>query len=325
MIIVTGAAGFIGSNLVAALEARGERVVVCDWLGSEDKWRNLAKRNLDAIIAPEQLDEFLKTQGRDLDAIFHMGAISTTTEKNVDLIVENNIRLSQKLWNWCSEMKVKFIYASSAATYGDGSKGFKDGENAEQLAKLHPLNPYGWSKHFFDRWLMQHKGFSGSPQCVGLKFFNVYGPNEYHKGGQRSVAHQIFPYTQRGEAFPLFKSHNPQYEDGGQLRDFIWVGDCVQVMLWLYDRPKVSGLFNLGTGKARSFADLAVAVYQAAGKAPMIQYRPMPQELQEKYQYFTEADMGKLRAAGYTAPFTSLEDGVKLYVQKYLATSEPYL
>jgi len=325
MIIVTGGAGFIGSNLVAALEARGERVVVCDWLGSEEKWRNLAHRNLEAIIAPEQLDDFLKTQGRDVDAIFHMGAISTTTEKNVDLIVENNIRLSQKLWSWCSEMKVKFIYASSAATYGDGSKGFKDGENAEHLAKLRPLNPYGWSKHFFDRWLTQHKAFSASSQCVGLKFFNVYGPNEYHKGGQRSVAHQIFPYAKRGEAFLLFKSHNPEYQDGGQLRDFIWVGDCIQVMLWLYDRPKVNGLFNLGTGKARSFADLAVAVYQAAGKAPLIQYRDMPQELQEKYQYFTEADMAKLRAAGYTAPFTSLEEGVKLYVQKYLATPEPYV
>jgi ADP-L-glycero-D-manno-heptose 6-epimerase len=323
MIIVTGGAGFIGSNLVAALEARGERVVVCDWLGSEDKWRNIAKRDLEALIAPEQLDEFLKIQGSDVTAIFHMGAISTTTETDADLIIETNFRLSQKLWAWCREMKVNFIYASSAATYGDGSAGFNDVDSQDGLAKLKPLNPYGWSKHLFDRWLARRIG--GSSQCVGLKFFNVYGPNEYHKGTQRSVVHQIYPFAMRGEAFALFKSHNPEYEDGGQLRDFIWVGDCVNAMLWLCDHPKVSGLFNLGTGKARSFADLAVAVYKAAGKAPLIKYRDMPKELQEKYQYFTEAEMGKLRAAGYTAPFTSLEDGVKQYVQKYLATAEPYI
>ncbi|MGE3622884.1 MAG: NAD-dependent epimerase/dehydratase family protein, partial [Bdellovibrionales bacterium] len=211
--------------------------------------------------------------------------------------------------------------ATSAATYGDGSAGFKDDESIAALARLKPLNPSGWSKHAFDRWLARQK----SPmQCVGLKFFNVYGPNEYHKGGQRSVVHQVYPFAMREEAFPLFKSHNPQYEDGGQLRDFIWVGDCVHVMLWLYDHPKISGLFNLGTGKARSFADLAIAVYRAAGKAPLIKYRDMPDELRAKYQYFTEAEMGKLRAAGYTAPFTSLEDGVKTYVQKYLA-ADPYI
>jgi ADP-L-glycero-D-manno-heptose 6-epimerase len=324
MIIVTGGAGFIGSVLVAALEARGEHVTVCDWLGRENKWRNIAKRDLDALVAPEQLDEFLKMRGADVKAIFHMGAISTTTETDADLIVETNIRLSQKLWAWCQHEKLPFIYASSAATYGDGSTGFKDADDPSALAKLRPLNPYGWSKHVFDRWVMRQKPKGGS-QCVGVKFFNVYGPNEYHKGGQRSVVHQIYPFALRGEAFPLFKSHNPQYEDGGQLRDFIWVGDCVNAMLWLYDHPKLSGLFNLGTGKARSFADLTVAVYRAAGKAPLIKYRDMPEELQAKYQYFTEADMGKLRAAGYTAPFTSLEDGVKQYVQKYLASDDEYI
>ncbi len=324
MLIVTGGAGFIGSNLVAALEARGERVVVCDWLGTEDKWRNIAKRDLEGVIAPEQLADFLKSQGSEVEGVFHMGAISTTTEKNVDLIIETNFRLSRDLWLWCKEMRVPFIYASSAATYGDGVAGFKDDESIEGLAKLKPLNPYGWSKHLFDRWVTRQKPHAGGFPCAGLKFFNVYGPNEYHKGGQRSVAHQVFEAAARGETFALFKSHKSDYEDGGQLRDFIWVGDCVNVMLWLYDHPKATGLFNLGTGKARSFADLAVAVYQAAGKAPLIKYRDMPDELRDKYQYFTEADMGKLRAAGYTAPFTKLEDGVKLYIQKYLATQDQY-
>ncbi len=327
MIIVTGGAGFIGSNLVAALDAHGERVVVCDWLGNEDKWRNIAKRDLEAVIAPEQLSGFLDHHGSDIEAIFHLGAISATTETDADLIIDTNFRLSCKLWQWCKDTHVQFIYASSAATYGDGSQGFKDDESIEGLSKLQPLNPYGWSKHLFDRWIARRKSRgSGAPsQCVGLKFFNVYGPNEYHKGSMRSVPEQIYPFTVRDEAFPLFKSHNPDYQDGGQLRDFVWVGDCVKVMIWLLEHPKINGLYNLGTGKARSFADLAVAVYQAAGKAPQISYRPMPQELQGKYQYFTEAKMDKLRAAGYTAPFTSLEDGVKLYVQKYLAMADKYV
>ncbi|MGE3623144.1 MAG: NAD-dependent epimerase/dehydratase family protein, partial [Bdellovibrionales bacterium] len=197
MIIVTGGAGFIGSNLVAALEARGKHVIVCDWLGREDKWRNIAKRDLHALIAPEKLDDYLRDQGGDIETVFHLGAISTTTETDVDLIAENNIRLSQKLWNWCREARARFIYASSAATYGDGSAGFKDDESIAALARLKPLNPYGWSKHAFDRWLARQK----SPmQCVGLKFFNVYGPNEYQKGGQRSVVHQVYPFAMREEA-----------------------------------------------------------------------------------------------------------------------------
>jgi len=324
MIVVTGGAGFIGSNLVAALERRGSRVAISDWLGDSDKWRNLGKRDLEAIVAPERLEDFLAAQGDEVEALFHMGAISSTTEKNADLIVETNLRLSQKLFRFCRDRNIPFIYASSAATYGDGAAGFRDDESPEALAKLRPLNPYGWSKHLFDRWV-GHRRKDGGPQVVGLKFFNVYGPNEYHKGGQRSVANQIYPFAARGEAFPLFKSHNPKYQDGGQLRDFIWVGDCVEVMLWFLDHPQVSGLFNLGTGKARSFADLAAAVYRAAGKEPRIAYRPMPDELREKYQYFTEADMGKLRKAGYTAPFTALEDGIKQYVRDYLAAPDPYV
>jgi ADP-L-glycero-D-manno-heptose 6-epimerase len=325
MILVTGGAGFIGSNLVAALDTRGERVAVSDLLGDGDKWRNIAKRDLENVVAPEHLMEFLRHHEGDIEAIFHLGAISTTTETDVDLILENNFHLSRRLWKWCRDFNAQFIYASSGATYGDGSAGFKDDDSIEGLAKLRPLNPYGWSKHLFDRWIARRKTRDRPAQCVGLKFFNVYGPNEYHKGGQRSVVHQMYPSAMRGEAFSLFKSHNPKYKDGGQLRDFVWVGDCIKVMLWLLENPKVNGLYNLGTGKARSFDDLAKALYQAAGKEPKIVYRDMPENLRGKYQYFTEADMGKLRAAGFTAPFTELEEGVKLYVQKYLAAEDPYV
>lgn len=325
MILVTGGAGFIGSNLAAALEARGERVAVCDFLDGGEKWRNLAKRNLEAMVVPGQLDGFLQDNACHIKAIFHMGAISSTTETDADLVIRTNFYLSQRLWQWCRDHEAQFIYASSAATYGDGSAGFKDDESQEALAKLRPLNVYGWSKHLFDRWAIGRKGQKGPAQCVGLKFFNVYGPNEYHKGNQRSVAEQIYPFAARGKEFPLFKSHNPNYADGGQLRDFIWVGDCVNVMIWFYENPKINGLFNLGTGKARSFADLAKAVYQALGRQAAIRYRDMPLELRDKYQYFTEADMAKLRAAGYAAPFTALEEGVKLYVEKYLAANDKYV
>lgn len=327
MILVTGGTGFIGSNILAALEARGETIAVCDWMGKEDKWRNIAKRELENIVPPEELFDFLDYNAGNIEAIFHMGGISATTEKDGDLIVESNFRLTRDLWLWCKENGSRLIYASSAATYGDGSNGFVDFESIEDLAKLRPLNGYGWSKHLFDRWVARQKsrGETGPAQCVGLKFFNVYGPNEYHKGSMRSVVEQIFPFAMREEAFPLFRSHRPDYEDGGQMRDFIWIGDCVDVMMWLLDHPKVNGLFNVGTGTARSFADLAKAVYVSAGKDPMIKYRDMPEELRGKYQYFTEAAMSKLRAAGYTAPFTSLEEGVRLYVQNYLAQQDPYV
>ncbi|MDP9128131.1 MAG: ADP-glyceromanno-heptose 6-epimerase [Pseudomonadota bacterium] len=327
MILVTGGAGFIGSNLVAALNARDERVAVCDWLGSGDKWLNLAKRDLENLIPPGHLDDFLRGHEGDIEAVFHLGAISTTTETNADLIIDTNFHLSRKLWKWCREFNAQFIYASSAATYGDGANGFKDDESIEGLAKLRPLNPYGWSKHLFDRWVARRQTRrDGRPsQCVGVKFFNVFGPNEYHKGEQRSVVHQVYPYALKGEAFPLFKSYNTRYRDGGQLRDFVWVGDCIKVLLWLYENPKINGLYNLGTGRARSFEDLAKAVYVAAGKKPMITYKEMPDTLRDKYQYFTEADMSRLRSAGYVAPFTELEEGVKLYVQKHLGAKDQYV
>ncbi|MBI1272817.1 MAG: ADP-glyceromanno-heptose 6-epimerase [Alphaproteobacteria bacterium] len=327
MIIVTGGAGFIGSALVAALAETKEPLVVCDWLGQDGKWHNIAKRELENIVPPEDLPEYLARHGKDVKAIFHMGAISSTTATDGDEIVQNNFKQSRDLWRWCAENRARFIYASSAATYGSGEHGFDDDDSAEHLGKLKPLNLYGWSKHLFDRWVrLQAKlGRKGPPQCAGLKFFNVFGPNEYHKGGQRSVAHQIHPFAVKGEAFPLFKSYRPDYKDGGQLRDFIWIGDVVKVMVWLYQNPRVSGLFNVGSGRARSFADMASAVYRAAGKEPMLTYREMPPALMNAYQYFTQAKMNKLREAGYSEPFTELEEGIRLYVQDYLAKPDPYI
>ena len=326
MIIVTGGAGFIGSNLVAALEEAGQRVVVSDWLGTDDKWRNLAKRDMEDCVRPEDLPAFLDRHAKHIDIVFHLGAISATTETDGDAIVRNNFRLSKDLWLWCANQGVRFIYASSAATYGDGAAGFDDNDAPEHLAKLRPLNLYGWSKHWFDRWVTaQAENPKRPPQCAGLKFFNVYGPNEYHKGGMRSVVHQIFPVAQKGESFALFKSHRPDYQDGGQLRDFVWVGDVVNVMLWLQEKEEVNGLFNVGSGKARSFADLGAATYRAVGRDPSLTYRDMPENLRAKYQYFTEAKLGKLAAAGYdVSRMTSLEDGVRLYVQNFLQQDDPY-
>lgn len=327
MIVVTGGAGFIGSNILAALEDRGEHeLVVCDRLRSNDKWRNIAKRELADIVHPDQIFDFLDANKAHVRAIFHMGAISATTETNADLIATNNFALTMALWRWCANHDVRFIYASSAATYGDGSQGFDDDFSVDALARLRPLNAYGWSKHLFDRWIVRRiaQGKRTPPQWAGLKFFNVYGPNEYHKGGQQSVVSQAHVHAASDSPFQLFRSHNPNYRDGEQLRDFVWVGDCVDVMMWLLDHPEVSGLFNLGTGKARSFLDLASAVYRSLGKEPHIKFRDTPPEIRDKYQYFTQADMARLRAAGYDRPFTALEDGVTAYVRGYLHTADRY-
>ncbi len=327
MILVTGGAGFIGSNIVAALEARGRHdVVVCDRLGTREKWQNIAKRELRDLITPEQIWEFLDGHRDSITAVIHMGAISATTERDADLIVRNNLRLSLDLWQWCAAHEISFLYASSAATYGDGTAGFVDAFSVEDLARLRPLNAYGWSKHVFDRRVarMIAEGAHRPPQWAGFKFFNVYGPNEYHKANQKSVVAQIYPSAEVNGPAHLFNSHHPDYPDGGQLRDFIWVDDCVDVVLWFLDRPHMSGLYNLGTGRARSFADLAAAVYRALGKEPRIKYVDMPLELRDRYQYFTQADMTRLRAAGCEVPFTSLEEGVRRYVQDYLARPDRY-
>ena len=276
------------------------------------------------FVPPSDLMAWL--DGRKLDAVIHMGAISDTTASDGDLVIETNFRLSLRLLDWCTAAKVPFIYASSAATYGDGETGFEDDWSPDALKKLKPLNLYGWSKHLFDRRVARllAQDAPRPAQHVGLKFFNVYGPNEYHKEGQRSVAHQLYPTAKAGKPARLFKSHNKKYKDGGQLRDFIWVGDCVSVMLWLLDHPNVNGLFNLGTGQARSFADLARALYAAVGRKPKLTYVPTPVAIRDKYQYFTEAKMDRLRAAGYSLAMTSLEDGMKQYAA-LLGADDPYL
>ncbi len=329
MIIVTGGTGFIGSNLVAGLEAHGcKDIVICDTLGAEDKWRNIAKREIRDIVNPERLFDYLETHQDMIEVIFHMGAISSTTEQDVDLIAETNIVLSRRLWKWCGKHQKRFIYASSAATYGDGNKGFKDVQTPKELKQFHPLNAYGWSKHVFDRRVARVLEDDMEPvpaQWAGLKFFNVYGPNEYHKGDQMSVICKLYPQVIAGAAAKLFKSHRKDYADGGQLRDFVYVKDCVSVMLWLYENKGVNGLYNVGTGNARSFKDLAEATFDAADKPAKINYIDMPEVLRDKYQYFTEADMTKLRIAGYDKPFTELEDGVRDYVQNYMGKEDKYL
>jgi ADP-L-glycero-D-manno-heptose 6-epimerase len=325
MIVVTGGAGFIGSNIVAALAGSGAPVAVCDRLREADKWRNLARVPLRELIAPEALLEWLAAHAAEIDTIVHMGAISSTTEKDVDLIVAVNFRLSQALWRWCALHGKRFIYASSAATYGGGEQGFDD--DPQKLPLLRPLNPYGWSKHLFDRWVMQTEpaGERRPPQWAGLKFFNVYGPNEYHKGSMRSVVAQKYPLAAREQPVTLFRSHRPDIPDGGQRRDFIYVRDCVQVVQWLLGHRQVSGLFNLGTGHARSFTELAQALFAALQRPVRLEYVDTPPNVLLHYQYFTEARMQRLRQAGYTQPFTSLEEGVADYVQRYLSKPDPYL
>lgn len=240
MIIVTGGAGFIGSNILAGLEKQGYKdIVVVDWLGNGDKWKNIAKRELAAIIAPENMFDYMGKHKDEITAVIHMGAISTTTETDVDLITRSNFELSWKLWEFCRDNEKQFIYASSAATYGDGSQGFKDDNDLSALNALRPLNPYGWSKALFDRKVAREvlEGRKLPKQYVGLKFFNVYGPNEYHKGGQKSVIAHIFPQVKNNEEVKLFKSYNPKYRDGEQLRDFVWVGDIAAVILWMLKIP----------------------------------------------------------------------------------------
>lgn len=333
MIVVTGGAGFIGSNLVAALEARGRHdVVVCDWLGTEGKWQNIAKRELADIVFPEELFDWLDAHADEVEAIFHLGAISSTTETDADLIIRSNFQLSMGLWDWCAAHGAQLIYASSAATYGDGRRGFIDDSAIDQLARLQPLNAYGWSKHLFDRKVRRlvESNAPRPPHWAGLKFFNVYGPNEYHKGSMKSVICHLHPVVARGEPARLFRSYHPDYGDGGQLRDFVHVMDCVDVMLWLFDNPDKGetglggALLNVGTGAARSFLDLARATFAAMGKPEAIEYIDMPESLRSRYQYFTRANLEKLRQLGYDRPFTSLEDGVADYVGRFLSAPDPY-
>ncbi|MDE3060047.1 MAG: ADP-glyceromanno-heptose 6-epimerase [Pseudomonadota bacterium] len=325
-ILVTGGGGFIGSNLVAALLERGTHdVAVCDAFGGSEKWRNLAKHPVSEIIMPEQLFDWLDTHHQQLDMIFHLASVSSTTEKNIDLILKHNFALSLKLWRWCGERGVRLVYASSGATYGDGSQGFDDILDLAQMRRLIPLSGYGWSKHLFDMHVAATAPRASRPQWVGLKFFNTYGPNEYHKDDQRSVITKMAEQAIQGAAVRLFRSYNSQYPNGEQKRDVIYVKDNVRVMLWCLDHPEVSGLFNLGTGRASTFNEMAAAIFSAIGRKPNISYIDMPADLVPKYQYFTEARIDRLRAAGYTDPFTPLEHGVRDYVQNYLLKDDRYL
>jgi ADP-L-glycero-D-manno-heptose 6-epimerase len=319
MLLMTGGAGFIGSNLVAAFNESGRAdVAVCDVLGHDGKWRNLAKRQLADIVPPTELFEWLR--GRRLDAVVHLGAISETTATDGDLVIETNFRLSMRLLDWCTTHATPFIYASSASTYGDGAQGFLDDSSISALKALRPMNLYGWSKHLFDMAVAERaaKGEKLPPQWAGLKFFNVFGPNEYHKGSMMSVLARGFDDIKAGRPIQLFKSHREGIADGDQRRDFIYVDDVVRVMMWLLATPSASGLFNVGTGKARSFRDLMLSAYAALGANPNINYVDMPESIRGSYQYFTQGDIDRLSAAGYNGGFTALEDAVLTYVSGFL-------
>ncbi len=327
MYVVTGAAGFIGSNLLAALEARGiGPLAAVDRCDDPHKNRNLAKRHGIELVAPEDVLPFLGKHASVVEAVFHLGALTSTTERNITRLTEVNVHLSQALWTWSAAQGKPFIYASSAATYGDGANGFNDDDSVEALSRFSPLNPYGQSKHTFDLWVANEVagGADAPPIWAGLKFFNVYGPNEFHKGTQASLVPQIYRSAASGEPYALFRSHHPDYTDGGQKRDFVFVDDCCDVMIWLMEQKEIGGIFNLGTGAARTFLDLATAVYRATDHEPSIVYRDTPADIRDQYQYFTEARMDRLRAAGYLKPFTKLEDGVAITVQNYLSQDDPY-
>jgi ADP-L-glycero-D-manno-heptose 6-epimerase len=325
MLLVTGGAGFIGSNVVAGLNEAGRAdIAVCDELGTGDKWRNLAKRQLADIVAPPALPAWLDQ--RKLDAVIHLGAISDTTATDADLVVETNFRLSLRLLDWCTKNRTPFIYASSAATYGAGTDGFDDDWLPAALRRLKPMNLYGWSKHLFDLALVERvrQGAPLPPQWAGLKFFNVLGPNEYHKGEMMSLVAKRFEDARSGKPVRLFKSHRDGIADGEQKRDFIYVDDAVAVVRWLIETPAVSGIFNVGTGVARSFRDLVVAMFRALGKPANIEYIDMPPAIRDQYQYFTQAQIENLRRAGYNAGFMSLEDAVTRYVTRYLNSADRY-
>ena len=325
MLLVTGAAGFIGSNVVASLNEAGRSdIVVNDVLGGEGKWRNLASRQFADFIPPADLMRWL--EGRKLEAVVHLGAISSTTATDGDLIIEANFRLPLRLFEWCASARTSFIYASSAATYGDGEAGYSDDWSRAALRRLKPMNLYGWSKHVFDLAVVERvaRMDKAPPQWAGLKFFNVFGPNEYHKGEMMSLVAKRFDDAKAGSAIRLFKSHRAGIADGQQRRDFIYVDDAVAVVRWLLETPSVSGIFNVGTGKARSFRDLMTAMFAALGRKPAIEYIDMPASIRDSYQYFTQAETTNLRRAGYNADFTPLEEAVQRYVTGYLDRPDRY-
>ncbi len=322
-IIITGAAGFIGSCMVQYLNERGwENLILVDDFGAEEKRRNWETKRYTAIVERYNLFDWLHREKPVVAAFIHLGARTDTTEFDYAVHQELNVEYSQDVWNYCTAYDVKLIYASSAATYGSGEFGYKDDHGL--VEKLQPLNPYGESKNEFDKWALQQLN---EPPCwSGLKFFNVYGPNEYHKGRMASVIFHSFNQLHKDGSVKLFRSHRPDFKDGEQLRDFIYVKDVVKVIGWMMDKMltggwnnELNGLYNLGTGQARSFVDLVTATFKGVDKHPDIVYIDMPVDIRDKYQYFTEADMHKLREAGYSEPFYSLETGVDEYVRQYLS------
>jgi ADP-L-glycero-D-manno-heptose 6-epimerase len=319
VIILTGGAGFIGSAFLWKLNSEGiSDIVLVDKLRRADKWKNLNKKSFEDYIDKEKFLDLLE-QGAlpKAECIVHMGACSSTTERDADYIMENNFVYSRRIAQWCAKNGVKLLYASSAATYGDGDEGYSDRD--EDTLRLRPLNMYGYSKHLFDLWVLK-KGLQ--TRFTGFKYFNVFGPNEYHKADMMSVVCKAYSQIRTTGSLKLFQSHKKGIKDGGQKRDFVYVKDALNVMFYFLKNREISGLFNLGTGKARSFRDLGEAVYKAMKKKTGIQYIPMPKNIRDRYQYFTQADLAKLRQAGYREEFTPLEEAVKDYVQKYLMIND---
>jgi len=327
MLVITGGGGFIGSVLAWALNEAGHAdLAIVDRFGHGEKWRNVAKRDFFEIVAIEALPGWLDRHVDDVEAVFHLGANSSTTETDADLVIDTNLNASIALWRWCARHRKPLIYASSAATYGDGTQGFDDAGGLAALKRLRPMNLYGWSKHAFDLWALREaaKGHA-PPHWVGLKFFNVFGPNEYHKADMMSLVAKNYASIVAGETIRLFRSHRPDYADGAQSRDFIYVKDCAAALLWVWRQRPENGIYNLGTGKARSFRDLMEATGAVCGGPPRIEYVDTPPAIRASYQYTTEARMERLRAAGYNAAFTPLEEAVEDFVTNYLATPDPYL
>lgn len=323
MIVVTGGAGFIGSAFVWKLNEEGiDDILIVDNLGTSEKWKNLVRRRFNDYLHKESFLEMVLADKVpfQVGAVVHMGACSSTTERNAEYLMRNNYLYSRALAVWAMKNQVRFIYASSAATYGDGSLGFSDDDAVTPT--LRPINMYGYSKQLFDTGILKN---DLQKSVTGIKFFNVFGPNEYHKEDMRSVIHKAFGQIRDRGQVRLFKSHRPEYPDGGQLRDFVYVKDCVEVLWWFYRNPGAAGIYNLGTGKARTWNDLVKAVFSAAGKEVRIEYIDMPEAIRGQYQYFTEAKMDKLRAAGCPVSFRSLEEAIRDYVVNHLQQKDPHL
>jgi len=321
MIIVTGAAGVIGSCLVGKLNNKGIKdIIIVDDFSRTDKWNNFTHKVFREKVERSRFFEWMAGHFKDTEFIFHMGARTDTTEFNMSVFDELNLGYSKKIWNLCAEHSIPLVYASSAATYGDGSHGYDD--KHELIPRLEPLNPYGISKNEFDKWVLQQTDHP--PVWYGLKFFNVYGPNEYHKGRMASVIFHAFNQIKATGRVKLFRSHRPDYPDGKQLRDFIYVKDVVDVIYFLYEHGRDPGIYNLGTGKARTFYDLVMAVFHSLDMNPEIEFIDTPADIRDKYQYFTEARMDKLLHTGYPKPFRDLEEGIMEYVQAYLQSNRYY-